>query len=594
MNSGAECSSSRNPIAQFTKHTSEDRTLQHERFGPGGAANPATMRASNQPMNMADRQMMNNFMSGEAKGANAAFSFDQMRHELGGVQAGPAPQKGWANDFAHQSSAAPVVSGPEGIIRSAPSPALVDNRWGSEFQSQGPQQQQPMQNMYGGMTGGMGYMPQMSRMYTPSVMSSTASATAPQSSRIVELDNQNWEAHFKQIEETANTQAKGKGVSETAETQEAKTDEVKEAEAMSKEAESDFETVWNNLRSQVFDNMDDWNTLERDMDGNAWDRDFNQFTMARPDFGKYQFEEDNKFMEELNPFAIGVQIMESGGKLSEAALAFEAAVQKDQNHAEAWCRLGCVQAQNEKEDTAIRALERCIELQPGNLTALMTLAVSYTNESYENAAYSTLEKWIATKYPAIVGQARSQDPNLGNDDKYELHGRVTELFIRAAQLSPDGANMDADLQDGLGVLFYGSEEFDKAIDCFNAGLAVRPQDPLLWNRLGATLANSNRSEEAIEAYSKALELRPSFVRARYNLGVSCVNIGCYHEAAQHLLTALSMNSIEGASSDNVLANQSTNLLSTLKRVFLAMNRRDLSEKVGNGMDINFFRSEFDF
>jgi peroxin-5 len=143
------------------------------------------------------------------------------------------------------------------------------------------------------------------------------------------------------------------------------------------------------------------------------------------------------------------------------------------------------------------------------------------------------------------------------------------------------------------VLFYGNDDFEKAIDCFNAALAVRPNDALLWNRLGATLANSNRSEEAIDAYYRALELRPSFVRARYNLGVSCINIGCYKEAAEHLLAALSLHKTDGPE-DDVLANQSTNLYETLKRVFLAMERRDLVEKVGYGMNVNEFRGEFDF
>lgn len=51
--------------------------------------------------------------------------------------------------------------------------------------------------------------------------------------------------------------------------------------------------------------------------------------------------------------------------------------------------------------------------------------------------------------------------------------------MRAAQLSPAGANMDADVQDGLGVLFYGSEDYEKAIDCFTAAITARPNDPLL-------------------------------------------------------------------------------------------------------------------
>lgn len=584
---------------------------------------------SHRPMNAEDHQMMNQFMSGEAtNSANNAFTFDQMRHELGGVQNGAggsgAGQTGWSNEFSRHGHAANGGT----LVNSSPAPAMAragDARWGNEFNAPAATLEHNLthlqaQTFGSGMSLGMGHtsmsgMSGMSRMYTPHSVMPGTTTTGPLA-RIVELDNQNWEEHFRQIEESAISQANAKGKGTTTSDMEtvqggeetaASLSSIVEEEGQSASDMADFEIVWSNLKSQVLDNMDPMDGMNMmDLDGTmgeekAYDYDYNRYTKERPDYGKYQFEENTQYMNENDPFTIGVRIMEGGGKLSEAALAFEAAVQRDQNHVEAWARLGSVQAQNEKEDSAIRALERCIDLEPGNLAALMTLAVSYTNESYEEAAYTTLEKWIATKYPAIVEQARTSDPSLGTYAKYELHDRVTELFIRAAQLSPDGANMDAELQDGLGVLFYGSADYDKAIDCFRASLAVRPNDPLLWNRLGATLANSNRSEEAIEAYSRALELRPSFVRARYNIGVSCVNIGCYHEAAQHLLTALAMNTLDdhasstsSSSVNEVLANQSTNLLATLKRVFLAMNRRDLAEKVGNGMDLKVFHSEFDF
>jgi len=87
------------------------------------------------------------------------------------------------------------------------------------------------------------------------------------------------------------------------------------------------------------------------------------------------------------------------------------------------------------------------------------------------------------------------------------------------------------------------------------------QDHLLWNRLGATLANSGKSEEAIEAYHRALDLKPTFVRARYNLGVSCINIGCYKEAAEHLLESLSMHQVKGDAGGGV--NISANLVCRL-------------------------------
>ena len=109
-----------------------------------------------------------------------------------------------------------------------------------------------------------------------------------------------------------------------------------------------------------------------------------------------------------------------------------------------------------------------------------------------------------------------------------------------------------------------------------------------------------------------MTLNPNFVRARYNLGVSCINIGCYEQAAQHLLGALAMHkvvekeglerarevvgsSVNDADLDRMIFhNQSTNLYDTLRRVFSQMGRRDLSEQVVTGMDVDIFRREFDF
>lgn len=196
---------------------------------------------------------------------------------------------------------------------------------------------------------------------------------------------------------------------------------------------------------------------------------------------------------------------------------------------------------------------------------------------------------MATKYPDIA----AANPTTATPvSSWETHARVTDLYLQAVRNGPVGADMDADLQVGLGVLFYGSGEYEKAVDCFVAGLKVRPGDYLLWNRLGATLANSGQSEDAIDAYHKALEIKPSFVRARYNLGVSCINIGCHKEAAEHLLGALSMHQDGDGQGSGV--NVSSNLWETLRRTFMMMDRSDLAERAVVGADINQFRGEFEF
>ena len=599
-------------------------------------------------------QMMQNFLQQNSQlpqDLAQPFAMDQMRRDLDGYRTtGPRIHSpDWASEFdpGEQARMEAAFQTPKagGFVPAGFTPAEFQRF--QQMERNGPARvgspashtqlgvhgyNRPMGMGYGTNMGMMGlpYRP-MSLQRRPSEQQATGKGKGK--GRMVELDEKDWEQQFAEMDAATQDDLDA----------EANAAIEQELNSMDKSVLSetneygDFESVWRGIQAEtagarsIIENgeygmhMGDQIPL-RDFD--TWDNFDSTFhdRFRDPEMGNYTFEQDNPFSATKDPFTEGIRVMNEGGNLSLAALAFEAAVQRDPQHVQAWCQLGSAQAQNEKESPAIRALEQAINLDPENLSALMGLAISYTNEGYDSTAYRTLERWVSTKYPQIVSpDDLTPQGDFGFTDRHIIHEKVTAQFIRAAQLSPDGEHMDPDVQVGLGVLFYGAEEYGKAVDCFEAALASTEsgttnephQAHLLWNRLGATLANSGRSEEAIAAYEQALTLNPNFVRARYNLGVSCINIGVLPQAAQHLLGALSMHRVveqegmqrvkevigedlrtstidEGDVERMMGMNQSTNLLETLKRVFNSMGRRDLMEKVEVGMDIEQFRGEFDF
>lgn len=594
--------------------------------------------------------MMDEFMQQPAhlQGAGPAspFAMEQMHRELDRAASQRSSSPGWAAEFDPGMGGANMEAAFQRPNAQGFSPAEFARyqqlNAGSAPQRQAsPAMQSPATQMSYSRPMGMGYMGGMGMgmgggMYNPMSFQQQNQTPVQDSgkgkSRMVELDDNDWEQQFAAMDADQTQQAHLDDQRLDDEANAAMERELNDMDRSvdAEDAFSDFESVWRNIQAETaharalveedgfvdpmhMGDLDPWEGF----DG------LNTHANRDPQLGDYMFEQENFFKDISDPFAEGLRIMEEGGNLSLAALAFEAAVQKDPQHVQAWVKLGAAQAQNEKETPAIRALEQALKVDPANLEALMGLAVSYTNEGYDSTAYRTLERWLATKYPSLVDGPLDSGENVGFTDRQALHEKVTAMFIKAAQLSPSGEQMDPDVQVGLGVLFYGAEEYDKAVDCFGAALAStesgttnqQSQLHLLWNRLGATLANSGRSEEAIDAYERALALRPNFVRARYNLGVSCINIGCYDEAAQHLLGALAMHkvvekegrdkareivggpdgSVDEAELERMIQhNQSTNLYDTLRRVFSQMNRRDLGDLVGPGMDVDQFRKEFEF
>jgi len=254
--------------------------------------------------------------------------------------------------------------------------------------------------------------------------------------------------------------------------------------------------------------------------------------------------------------------------------------------------LGETRNMDEREDAGMRALMEGVRRAqeagtPG--PGMLSLAISFANESYDRASHTILLRWLRARYPSVPAPVETMEA-IATHASWDTHTRITDLFLILARSQHSEGVVDSDVQTALGVLFYTNGEYGRAKDCFETALGVKPQDYLLWNRLGSSLSNGNQPEEALGAYREALQLRPTYTRAIYNVGVACLNIGAYKEAAEHFLSALNLQ--ESTSGDT-----SGQVWFTLRRALMAMDRSDLAELAYSETKTNLeiFRNHgFDF
>ena len=120
-------------------------------------------------------------------------------------------------------------------------------------------------------------------------------------------------------------------------------------------------------------------------------------------------------------------------------------------------------------------------------------------------------------------------------------GRIISVPI-FLKLKPDssvpGAAIDA-YRKGQAAEKAGNQK--KAIEQFNAALAIYPQFTLALSELGLLYLNARDMSKAAETYAILVKAIPTDVAAQMNLGIALFNLKKVEEAEVHLREALKLN-----------------------------------------------------
>ncbi|KAI6121714.1 hypothetical protein F5141DRAFT_1186865 [Pisolithus sp. B1] len=339
--------------------------------------------------------------------------------------------------------------------------------------------------------------------------------------------------------------------------------------------DSDVSEVWDQIQANA--------PLQQE-DIAKWENEFNQLMNAQRDELEDDYDEDNKYLNQPSERSLlneAKNLLQQNGSLSEAALLLEAAVQKGElgeGGYETWILLGETRSMDEREVQAML----CLTSSPSLFRIPMKDTTGHAILCY-HVGYVP----VSLIFPVSEEFSKA----LTSHATWDTHGRLTDAFLALARQQYEQGVVDADVQIALGVLFYNTTEYDRAKDCFESALSLRPQDYVLWNRLGSCLSNGSKPEEALGAYREALSLRPTYTRAIYNVGVACMNIGAPKEAVEHFLSALALQDKSGVNQT------SDQLWHTLRRALVQLDRSDLAElaRPENRPDLSLFREQgFDF
>lgn len=225
-----------------------------------------------------------------------------------------------------------------------------------------------------------------------------------------------------------------------------------------------------------------------------------------------------------------------GDVLRRAIEQYQTIVEYDPKDIEARLTLGRLYRINNDFLKAETVLKQALALQPDNEDVLTTLAFLYTDTSQFKSAIELLEK-VTAKNPnpklfATLGAAQEQARD---------YPQAVQAYRKALELDKD----NLEYKRALGQNLIYSEQYDEAIEHYQAIAAAEPQDGNAFLRLGQVYRQQRKFDLALENLKKAGTLMSDSLEVPYNLALLHEAQGRPEEAVQILKKMLDQTAKPG-------------------------------------------------
>ena len=205
------------------------------------------------------------------------------------------------------------------------------------------------------------------------------------------------------------------------------------------------------------------------------------------------------------------------GKIDDARLAFERAVDVDPTAVDPHYELGNLLARRQMFDRAAPHYERAVALAPEHLNAHINLAGLHTRQTDYGPAQEVLRRAISS-LPQVA----------------DLHYRLGRIYFLQARHAEALATLEETLRLEPGIL----EAYDliaqihmldgqvaAARDVVASGLQIDSTDSALRTRMGALQFSEGHRELALVDLRRAIRDDPDNAEAYYLLGRTCIELG---------------------------------------------------------------------